>query len=230
MPRETFHHDLDALQDKLLALGSRVEGALLDSVRGLKRRDHRLCRQLIAQDRLINETRYQIEADTLTLIATQQPMAGDLRTLAAILEIASELERIGDYAKGIANISLLIGEQPLVKPLIDIPAMAELGAEMLRRALDAFIRRDIEAASAILPYDDHVDALYNQVYRELMTYVIADPKLIEQVNYLLWVAHNLERTADRVINICERTIFTVTGKLVDFGSENEGLEELGRNG
>ncbi len=227
MPRETFHHELEALQDKLLAMGSRVEGALLDSVHALKKRDHKACRQVIIQDRLINEQRYQIEADTLTLIATQQPMAGDLRTLAAILEIAGELERIGDYAKGIANISLMIGEEPLVKPLIDIPTMAQVGADMLRHALDAFMQRDVESAMAILPQDDIVDALYNQVYRELMTYVLADPKVIEQVNYLLWVAHNLERTADRVTNICERVIFTITGKLVDVGSENAGLESLG---
>ncbi len=227
MPRETFHQEMEALQDKILALGSRVEGALLDSVHALKKRDLDACRRLIAHDRLINEQRYEIEADTLMLIATQQPMAGDLRTLAAVLEIANELERIGDYAKGIANISLLIGEEPFIKPLIDIPAMAEIGADMLHRALDAFVQRNVDAAATIPHEDDTVDALYNQVYRELMTYIIADPKIIEQANYLLWAAHNLERTADRVTNICERVIFTVTGRLVDVGSENEGIESLG---
>ena len=223
MPRETFQRSLDALQDKLLTLGSLVESALLDSVKTLKKRDSKAARRLIAQDRLINERRYEIEAETLSLIATQQPMAGDLRTLAAVLEIASELERMGDYAKGIANITVMLGEQPLIKPLIDIPLMAEKGVDMLHRALDAFVRRDVALAASIPGQDDEVDALYNQVYRELVTYIIAEPKNIEQANYLLWVAHNLERTADRVTNICERVIFTVTGKLVDVGSENEGL-------
>lgn len=227
MPRETFQHNLDALQDKLLTLGSLVESALLESVRTLKTRDMQSARQLIAQDRLVNEKRYEIEAETLTLIATQQPMAGDLRTLASVLEIAAELERMGDYAKGIANITVMLGEQPLIKPLIDIPLMADRAVDMLHRALDAFVRRDVELAASIPGQDDEVDALYNQVYRELVTYIIAEPKNIEQANYLLWVAHNLERTADRVTNICERVIFTVTGRLVDVGSENEGIESLG---
>ena len=226
MPRQTFHHNIEALQDKILLMGSRVEGALADAVIALKKRDHKVCRQIIAHDQTINEARYELEGGTLMLIATQQPMARDLRTLAAVLEIASELERIGDYAKGIANISLMIGDDPLVKPLIDVPAMAEICVDMLHRALDAFVQDDDQAAEAIAKEDDQIDALYNQVYRELMTYVIADPKTIEQVSYLLWVAHNLERAADRVTNICERVIFTVTGELIDIGSENEGLESL----
>jgi phosphate transport system protein len=227
MSRKTFHHDMQALLDKILLMGSRVEGALADSVRALKKRDHKTCRQIIAHDQTINEARYEIEGQTLMLIATQQPMARDLRILAAVLEIAGELERIGDYAKGIANISLMIGDDPLVKPLVDVPAMAGICADMLHRALDAFVQNDAKAAEAIAEEDDTIDVLYNQVYRELMTYVIADPKTIEQVNYLLWVAHNLERTADRVTNICERVIFTVTGELIDVGSENEGIESLG---
>jgi len=226
MPRQTFHHNMGVLQDKLLLMGSRVEDALADAVIALKKRDHKVCRQIIAHDQTINEARYELEGGTLMLIATQQPMAGDLRTLAAVLEIASELERIGDYAKGIANISLMIGDAPLVKPLIDVPRMAEICVDMLHRALDAFVQNDDKAAAAIVEDDDMVDALYDQVYRELMTYVIADPKTVEQVSYLLWVAHNLERAADRVTNICERVIFTVTGELIDIGSENEGLESL----
>jgi len=227
MPRETFQRNLDELQDKLLTLGSMVESALLHSVKALKKQDVKAARQLIAQDRLVNERRHEIEAKALTLIATQQPAAGDLRTLAAVLEIASELERMGDYAKGIANIAVMLGDQPLIKPLIDIPLMAEKGVDMLHRALDAFVRRDVELAVSIPGQDDEVDGLYNQIYRELVTYIIAEPKNIEQANLLLWAAHNLERTADRVTNICERVIFTVTGKLVDVGSENEGIESLG---
>jgi phosphate transport system protein len=220
MPRQTFERELQDLQDDLLSLGSMVEKALLDAVKTLERRDMKASRQLIAQDRVINTERYAIEGETLALIATQQPTATDLRTLAAILEIATELERIGDYAKGIANINLMLGDGPLLKRLIDIPIMAQRACTILHRALNAFVQHDVELASAIPADDDEVDALYNQVYRELVTYILEDPKCIEQANYLLWAAHNLERTADRVTNICERVIFTVTGKLVDVGSEN----------
>jgi phosphate transport system protein len=227
MPRQTFERELQDLQDDLLSLGSMVEKALLDAVKTLERRDMKASRQLIAQDRVINTERYAIEGETLALIATQQPTATDLRTLAAILEIATELERIGDYAKGIANINLMLGDGPLLKRLIDIPIMAQRACTILHRALNAFVQHDVELASAIPADDDEVDALYNQVYRELVTYILEDPKCIEQANYLLWAAHNLERTADRVTNICERVIFTVTGQLIDVGSENGGLESLG---
>jgi phosphate transport system protein len=209
-----------------LTLGSMVEEAIIESVKVLKHRDTRKSRRLIADDRMVNERRFAIEADTLALIATQQPMAGDLRALAAILEIATELERIGDYAKGIARINLMIGEGPLLKPLIDIPIMAEKARYMLRRSLDAFVQRDVELARTIPAQDDEVDMLYNQVYRELMSYVIDDPHNIEQANYLLWAAHNLERAADRVTNICERTVFTVTGELIEMDLE-ENLESVG---
>jgi phosphate transport system protein len=226
MPRETFDRELQRLQDEILALGSIVENALTESVEVLKRRDFEGSRRLIAQDRLINEKRFAIEADALVLIATQQPMASDLRILAAILMLATELERIGDYAKGIARINLMIGEGPLIKPLIDIPRMAEKARAMLHRALDAFIQRDVALARAIPAEDDEVDALYNQVYRELMTFIMADPRNIDQANYLLWVAHNLERAADRVTNICERVIFTVTGKMAEMDVEGSGLESI----
>ena len=221
-PRETFDRELQRLQDEILALGSMVEHALTESVEILKRRDMEGSQRLIAQDRLINEKRFAIEADALILIATQQPMAGDVRTLAAILELSTELERIGDYAKGIARINLMMGEGPLIKPLIDIPRMAEKARAMLHRALDAFVRRDVDLARAIPAEDDEVDALYNQVYRELITLIMTDPRTIDQANYLLWVAHNLERAADRVTNICERVVFTVTGKMMEMDSE-EGL-------
>jgi len=198
-----------------------VENAITESVDMLKQRDVEGARQIIAQDRLINEKRFAIEADALTLIATQQPMAIDLRTIAAVLDIASELERIGDYAKGIARINLMIGEEPLLKPLIDVPAMADKTRDMLHRALDAFVQRDVEQARAIPKEDDVVDALYNQVYRELLTLIMADTSRIDQANYLLWVAHNLERAADRVTNICERVIFTVTGEMVEMDAEED---------
>jgi phosphate transport system protein len=150
-------------------------------------------------------------------------MAKDLRILAAVLEIVTELERIADYAKGIAKINLMMGFEPLVKPLVDIPRMAEKAQDMLHRALDAFVRQDVALARAIPQEDDEVDGLYNQVYRELMTYIIADPSIIQQANYLLWVAHNLERAADRVSNICERVIFTVTGEMLELDSDDTGV-------
>jgi phosphate transport system protein len=226
MPRETFERELQRLQDEILILGSMVENAIMESVEILKRRDMEGSRHLIAQDQLINEKRFAIEADALVLIATQQPMAGDLRTLAAILLIATELERIGDYAKGIARVNLMIGQGPLIKPLIDVPRMAEKARSMLHRALEAFVRRDVALARTIPTEDQEMDALYNQVYRELITFIMVDPRTIEQANHLLWVAHNLERAADRVTNICERVIFTVTGEMVEMDVEDKGLESV----
>ncbi len=226
MPREMFDLELQRLQDEMLAMASMVEEAITASVDALKRRDMQASQRLIAHDRVINRKRFDIEADCLVAIATQQPMASDLRILAAVLDIISELERIGDYAKGISRINLMIGEEPLLKPLIDVPAMAEKARSMLHQALDAFVQRDVELARAIPKQDDDVDALYNQVYRELITYILADPKAIEQANYLLWTAHNLERAADRVTNICERVIFTVTGKMEEMDVENSGLNSI----
>jgi phosphate transport system protein len=226
MPREMFDQELQRLQDEMLAMASMVEEAITASVDALKRRDMQGSQQLIAQDREINRRRFDIEEDCLIAIATQQPMASDLRILAAILDIISELERIGDYAKGISRINLMIGEEPLLKPLIDVPNMAEKARSMLHQSLDAFVQRDVDLARAIPKQDDVVDALYNQVYRELITYILGDPKAIEQANYLLWAAHNLERAADRVTNICERVIFTVTGKMEEMDVENSGLKSI----
>lgn len=218
MPREKFEHDLQRLQDEILALGAMAERAVAESVQALKKRDMAKARSIIEDDRLINEKRYAIENETLTLIATQQPMAGDLRILAAIFEIATELERIADYAKGIANIAVMIGEEPLIKPLIDLPRMADKACDMLHRALDSFYRQDVEEARSIPREDAQVDVLYEQIYRELITYIMQDPRTIEQANRLTWVAHNLERVADRVGNICERVVFSITGR----GEELDG--------
>jgi phosphate transport system protein len=161
-PRETFDQDLQRLQDEVLVLGSMVEKAIIESVDILKRRDLEGARRLIAEDRILNEKRFAIEDDALVLIATQQPMAGDMRTLAAVLAIISELERIGDYAKGISKINLMMGEAPFVKPLVDIPRMAEKARSMLHRALEAFMQRDVDLARAIPDEDDEVDARYKQ--------------------------------------------------------------------
>lgn len=220
MPREAFEGELHRLQESMLAMAATVERALIESVESLKTRDMEWSRGLIEQDHLINQKRFSIEAECLVVVATQQPMASDLRIIAAILFIVNELERIGDYAKGIAKINLMIGPGPLLKPLIDVPRMADKAQSMLHRAVEAFVQRDVTAARAIPKEDDEVDALFEQVNRELLTFIMADPKVIGQANRLLWVAHNLERAADRVINLCERTIFAVTGELVEFDASS----------
>jgi phosphate transport system protein len=216
--RKTFESEIQQLKDELLLLGSMVEQQILDSVDALKKRDIAASRQIYKTDDQINAKRYAIEEQVMIVIATQQPMAHDLRLLASILEVSGELERMGDYAKGIATVSIRMGDQPLLKPLIDIPRMAQKGADMLHRALTAFINEDVESARLIPAEDDDVDGLYTQVYHELMMFVIQDAKVIERANWLLWVAHNLERVDDRVTNICERTVFIVTGEMKEIGS------------
>jgi phosphate transport system protein len=224
-PRETLDRQINELFDEVLVMGSMVEDAIIDSVESLKKRDIESARRIYYGDQQINEKRYEIENKCLTTIATQQPMATDLRIMAAIMEIITELERIGDYAKGIARINMLMSDEPLVKPLIDIPRMADLGLNMLKRALDAFVNQDAEAARNIPKEDDIVDALYNQVYRELLTYMIADPGTIDRSNYLIWVAHNLERMSDRVTNICERIVFVVTGDILELDISDDEMRD-----
>jgi len=219
--RKAFETELQQVKDDVLVLGSMVEQAVLDSVEALKKRNIEASRKILEMDKQINIKRFEIENQLMILIATQQPMAHDLRLLASSLEIISELERMGDYAKGIANINIRMGDQPLLKPLIDIPRMAKIGVDMLHRALTAFVNEDVEMARGIPIEDDEIDALYNQIYRELMTFVIADPKTIERANWLLWTAHNLERLADRVTNICERTVFIVTGEMSEISSSDD---------
>ena len=221
MLRKTFETEMQQVKDEILVLGSMVEQAILDSVEALKKRDIKAAEKVFAEDQKINEKRFAIENKLMVLIATQQPMAHDLRLLASSLEIISELERMGDYAKGIANINIRMGDEPLLKPLIDVPRMAQKGVDMLHRALTAFVNEDAETAKTLPVEDDEVDALYNQVYRELMTFVIQDPKTIERANWLLWVAHNLERFADRVTNICERTVFIVTGEMAEIKTSDD---------
>jgi phosphate transport system protein len=209
--RAYFDRQLQRVREDILLLGSMVEKSVERSVEALKRRDSEVAEQVIDDDRLIDDRTYEVEEQILLLIATQQPMASDLRGLAAALFIISELERIGDYAEGIAKIALASADQPPLKPLIDIPRMAEIATSMLHRSLKAFIEQDLEASTAIWHEDDNVDNLYTQVYRELLTFMLEDPGTIERATQLLWAAHNLERIADRVTNVCERTAFVITG-------------------
>ena len=217
MPRESFHRHLHELEDDLLVLGSMVEKALDRSMVALKNRDLELARQVIADDAKVNQKRFDIEEKSIDLIATQQPMASDLRIIIAVLNIIVDLERIADHAEGNAKIALMIGNEPPLKPLIDLPRMCQKTIDMLKRSLDAFINRDAEAARRICDEDDEVDNLYDQVFRELLTFMAEDSKTITRATRLIWVGHNLERSADRVTNICERVIYVVTGKMEETG-------------
>ncbi len=213
--RTSFHKTLNEIQDELLAMGSMVEKALLRSMDALKTRNLTLAKEVIVQDSIIDKKRYEIEEKCVQLMATQQPMAVDLRRIISIISIVGELERIGDHGEGNAKIVIMIGDEPPLKPLIDLPRMAEKAVDMLHRALQAFVNNDAETARKIVSEDEEVDNLYNQVFRELLTFMIEDPRTITRATRLIWVNHNLERSADRVTNICERVIFVVTGKLED---------------
>jgi phosphate transport system protein len=215
MIRQAFDERISELLDDLLAMGQMVADSIQRSVQALALQDEGLAQQVIAYDDEINATQNNIDEKCLVLIATQQPMASDLRTILAISNIASELERIGDYTEGIGRLAIKLCAQPLLKPLIDIPRMADRGREMLLSSLEAFAQQDVEAARKLGDADDLVDALYDQVYRELLVFMMEDPRTITQATYLLWVAHNLERIADRTTNIAERVIFTDSGQVVD---------------
>jgi phosphate transport system protein len=216
--RTAFHKRMREIQDDVLAMGSMVSKAISRSIEALKTRDLDLARQVINDDKQIDHKRYEIEEKCVELIATQQPMASDLRLILAILNILSEVERIGDYGEGIAKIAVMIGNEPPLKPLIDIPRMADRTVDMLRRSLDAFVNRDAESARKISTEDDTIDHLYDQVFRELLTFMAEDPRTITRATRLIWVAHNLERAADRVTNICERVVYVVTGKMEEIGA------------
>jgi phosphate transport system protein len=216
--RTGFHKKLREIQDDILVMGSMVSKAIVRAIEALQNRDLKLAQQIISDDQKINNKRFEIEEKCVQLIATQQPMASDLRTIISVLNIITELERIGDYAEGNAKITIMIGNEPPLKPLIDIPLMAEKTIDMLNRSLDAFIKPDAESAKAIIAEDDYIDNLYDQVFRELLTFMAEDPKTITRATRLVWVAHNLERSADRVTNICERIIFIVEGKMEEISS------------
>ena len=213
--RMEFDRQLEHLQDDLLALGSMVEKATAKAVEALKTRDLAMSEQVVREDDAIDDKRREIEDRVIDLIAVQQPVASDLRLLITTIHVSMELERIGDYAEGIAKISLRMGNEPPVKPLVDIPRMAQKASAMLRDALDALVKHDTEKAYQVLADDDEVDDLYTQVYRELLVLMLQDPKIIQRGTYLLWTAHDLERIADRATNIAEEVVYLVTGKRVD---------------
>jgi len=216
--RAGFQDALQELQDQVLILASMADKAIDRAIAALKARDVELAQEVIDEDTLLDRRRTDIEERAITLIAPQQPMASDLRAIVVILNIIVELERIGDYAEGIAKLAIRLADQPPLKQLIDIPRMAEKARSMLRRSIDAYVERDAEAARSIAAEDDEMDRLHEQVYRELLTYMIEDPRTITRATYLIWISHNLERIADRTTNICERVIYLVTGRMEDINA------------
>lgn len=213
MPRDTFDHQLKALQDAIVEMGAKVDTALDRSIHALVHKDMEEAHQVIADDVIVNRAQHDIEERCIVLLATQQPMARDLRIIVAILNIVVELERIGDYAEGIGKIALRLINEPVLKPLIDIPRMAIVARGMVVDSLKAFVERDATLARSVAEGDDEVDALTDQVYRELLTYMLDDPQTIERATQLMWVSHNLERAADRATNIAERVVQLVTGEI-----------------
>jgi phosphate transport system protein len=218
MPREHYDQQLRSLQDDLLRLASLVEAAIGRSINALKNQDVEEAKRIIAEDDIIDRRQYALEDKALLLIARQAPVAADLRAISAVISIASELERIGDYAEGIAKIAIRGANEPLLKPLIDVPRMAEKTQRMLHEAVDAFVNRDVEAARRITVGEEEIDALTTQVQNELLTFMLQDPKNVERALHLMFVAHNLERVADRTTNISERLVFLVTGEIVELNT------------
>jgi len=220
MARERFEQEMRRLAERVVELGRLAEKAVMDSITALQRKDLDKARALIEADHRINVMRFELENEAIMLIATQQPVAVDLRALAAVFEIATELERIADYAKGIATITLSIGTQPQLEPPDNLDRMAEVAGSMLRRALEAYLRGDARAARAIPEEDNRVDELYEEVYRQLVGRLLVDPRGIDHALRLTWAAHNLERVADRVGNICERVVFWVTGSVEEMTDDS----------
>jgi phosphate transport system protein len=218
--RSTLDRELTILRDNVLRLSYMVDQAIERSIMALKTQDIQLARQIIVDDKKINAFRYQIENECYKLLATQQPTARDLRSIVTAIHIVVELERIGDHAEGIAKLAVELAKESMLKPLIDVPRMAEISREMMRASLNAYLDRNAEQARLTAERDREVDQLNDQVYRELLTFMLADPHNISRATYLLWVSHNLERIADRITNICERVIYMVTGEMSELKDDN----------
>ncbi len=220
MEERTIEKRLKEIRDNMVVLTNMVYVAIRGSVEALKNRDLPLAQQIVDDDLKINCKRFEIEEECIQLLKTVQLSESDLRMVVAVLNVIVDLERMGDHAEGIAKIAVMLGDKPPLKPLIDIPRMAEKTSDMLKRSIQAFISRDVEAARTIPSEDDEIDALNEQVFRELLVIMLATPTAIPRAEYLIWVAHNLERIADRVTNICERVVFAVTGKMEEVGASN----------
>lgn len=226
MSRFTLDQEIKLVQDEMLLLGSLAEQAILNAVDALRRRDVAAAKAITAEDKKINDKHFAIENHILIIFATQSPLARDLRVLAAMLEIITELERIGDYAKGIAKVAIRLADDETPIPIREISTMADKATSMLHRALSAFVSEDLAAAYAIPKEDDEVDELYITIYRKIVQNMIKNPEKIDHTNQILWVIHNLERTADRVTNICERIVFIVSGELLELDSSDDEDREV----
>lgn len=218
MTRENYDFQLQQLREAVITISSMVDKSIARSMDALRRQDFALAQQVIDDDNAINHARWRTEEQALLIIATQAPIARDLRDISAVIHIVTELERMADHASGNAKIVLQTADEPLLKPLVDLPRMAEICRSMLADSITAFIQSDADVAREIALRDDQVDSLYDQIYRELLTYMLGDPGTINRATHLLWVSHNLERIADRVTNICERVVFAVTGALEDINA------------
>lgn len=216
--RAHFDQELNALQDNLLRMGGMLDTAIALGMKALAERDLDLARRVVADDAKINDLRFYIEEQCIRLIATQQPLATDLRFIVAAMNVISDMERMADHAAGIAKTVLKMGNQPLLKPLIDLPRMADECREMLRAALDSYVARDVEAARGVAARDDVIDDLYHQIFRELVSFIVEDPHTTTRALYLLFAAHNLERIGDRVVNITERVIFITSGEMKELSA------------
>lgn len=214
--RGNFDQQLDYLSQQILRMGSLVDEAIKDAIEALMKRDNNLARQVIKNDNIINDLRYQVEEQCYVLLATQQPLAGDLRRVAATISIVTNMERMADHAAGVASLSIKLNDEPKLKAYVDLPRMAEIARDMLRRALDGYITADAEKAFLVAKDDQQINQLDEQVLRELLSYMIEDPRNIRRATYLLWISHNLERIGDRCKNICERVVYVATGELADF--------------
>ncbi|HWQ84533.1 MAG TPA: phosphate signaling complex protein PhoU [Anaerolineales bacterium] len=222
MTRANLDRKIKNMLNEIMIIDSMVESATLGAIQALKNRDLDAARTIYQADAPINARRFALEKECMVTIATEQPiMAGDLRVVASILEVVNELERMGDYAKGIARVCLRIGDQEHIKPVIDLPLMAEVAVDMLHRAVAAFVAQDSEQARLIPAEDTRVDDYYQRIYADLIAIITQEPAAAYQANLLMWAAHNLERMADRVTNICERTIYITTGEMIEIDATDD---------
>ncbi len=213
--RKSFHEQLEELQQSILKMGTLVEQAVYNAVKSLKERDEKLAQQVIDGDDVIDEFQVRVEDNCLKLLALQQPMAGDLRMISTAIKIANDLERMADHAADVAKVTIRLSGQPLIKPLIDIPRMMEIAQKMIRETLDAYIRRDASQVVNLIEYDHEVDGLYHQIFRELLVFMIDDPRTIQQATRLLFVARHLERIADYATNLGEAVYYMIRGERIN---------------
>lgn len=228
--RITYENQLRELSDLVVTMASMVDKAISRSIEALRLQNVELARAIRKADKEINGLQRQGEGMVITLIATQGPMAGDLRRIASTMSILTNLERMGDYAAGIAKIVIETSDEELLKPLVDLPRMSDIARDMLDQSITAFMEQDIDAARQIAIRDDDVDDLYDQIFRELLTYMMADTSAINRATHLLWAAHNIERIADRVTNICEQVVYTVTGEYEELDGGRKKRQRFAREG